>query len=133
LPEQVNRNTSRLLQSGHERLTYQPGEVIVREGDVADKFYLITNGEVEVLQSRHGDEVVARLSSGQYFGEIGLLHGGRRAATVRAAVDEDTVVEVVAINRDLFIALLTESNMTRNEIILIMRQRLVELGNADQI
>jgi CRP-like cAMP-binding protein len=75
--------------------------------------------------------VVARLSSGQYFGEIGLLHAGRRMATVRAAVDEDTVVEVVAISRDLFSALLTESNMTRNEIVLIMRQRLMELGNAD--
>jgi ABC-type lipoprotein export system ATPase subunit/CRP-like cAMP-binding protein len=131
LPEQVNRNTSRLLQSGHERLTFQPGEVIIREGDVADKFYLITNGEVEVLQARHGNAVVARLSSGQYFGEIGLLHAGRRTATVRAAGDEDTIVEVVAISRDLFTALLTESNMTRNEIILIMRQRLLELGNAD--
>ncbi|MFN2271512.1 MAG: cyclic nucleotide-binding domain-containing protein [Anaerolineae bacterium] len=130
LPEQVNRNTSRLLQSGHERLTFQPGQVIIREGDVADKFYLITNGEVEVLQSRHGNAVVARLSSGQYFGEIGLLHAGRRTATVRAAADEDTVVEVVAISRDLFSALLTESNMTRNEIVLIMRQRLMELGNA---
>ena len=133
LPEQVNRNTSRLLQSGHERLTYQPGEVIVREGDAADKFYLITNGEVEVLQSGHGNEVLARLSSGQYFGEIGLLYGGRRTATVRAAADEDTVVQVVAISRDLFNALLTESNMTRNEILLIMRQRLMELENADRI
>jgi ABC-type lipoprotein export system ATPase subunit/CRP-like cAMP-binding protein len=124
LPEQANKNTMR-IRSGHERLTYQPGEIIFREGDVADRFYLLTSGEVEVLQSGHGEEVVARLGSGQSFGEIGLLRGGRRMATIRAATDSETGVEVVVIHCDLYRELMVESSMTNKQIALIMRERLM--------
>ena len=120
------------IQSRHERLTYQPGEIIVREGDVADKFYLITSGEAEIVQARHGDKVLSRLSSGQYFGEIGLLRGGRRTATVRAAVDREVGIEVVALHRDLFHKLMVESNMTKREIALIMQQRIAADGERDE-
>jgi ABC-type lipoprotein export system ATPase subunit/CRP-like cAMP-binding protein len=124
-PEQANEGTMR-IRSEHERIRYQPGEIIIREGDIADRFYLLTSGRVDVFQARHGDKVVARLSSGQYFGEIGLRRGGRHIATVRAAVDSQTGVEVVAIHRDLFNELLVESQMTRKEIALIMRQCLLD-------
>lgn len=128
LPEQIGAGTTQ-IRSDHERLTYQPGEIIIREGDVADKFYLITSGEVEVLQSRRGNQVVARLCSGQYFGEIGLLRSSRRTATVRAAADRETGVEVVAIRGDVFCRLVVESGMPLNEIVLIMRQRLMRDEN----
>lgn len=131
LPEQVDRGVTQ-IQAGHERLTYQPGEIIVREGDVADKFYLITSGEAEVVQARHGDKVLSRLSSGQYFGEIGLLRGGRRTATVRAASDREESIKVVALHRDLFHKLTVESNMTRREIALIIRQRLAADEDRDE-
>jgi len=122
-PEEANASTRR-IRSDHERTRYRPGEIIIREGDVADRFYLITGGEVEVFQARHGSEVVARLTGGQYFGEIGLLRGGRHTATVRAAVDGEAGVEVVTIGRDLFQELMVESRMTKQEIALIMSQRL---------
>ena len=124
LPEQID-NVNR-IQSSHERLTYKPGEIIIRAGDVSTRFYLITGGVVEVVQPRHGDRVVARLSSGQYFGEIGLLRDSRRNATVRAAIDSEMDVQVVAIHRDLFHRLMVESNMTKTEIAFIMRQRLAQ-------
>ena len=91
-----------------------------------DKFYLLTSGEVEVMQSGHGAEVVARLGTGQSFGDIGLLRGGRRVATIRAATDAVTEVEVVAIPRQLYRELRVGSRMTKKEIVLIMRQRLVD-------
>ncbi len=125
LPEQLNLGTM-AIRSGHERITYQPGEIITREGDVADRFYLVTSGEVEVIQARHGAEAVARIRAGQCFGEIGLLRGGRRIATARAAVGRETGVEVMAIHRDLFNELMLESHMTRNEIALIMHERLMD-------
>jgi ABC-type lipoprotein export system ATPase subunit/CRP-like cAMP-binding protein len=124
-PEQANKDTMR-MKLGHQRLVYQPGEIIFHEGDVGDRFYLLTSGEVEIMQSGHGAEVVARLGAGQSFGDIGLLRGGRRVATIRAATDADTGVAVVAIPRELYRELRVGSRMTKKEIVLIMRQRLVD-------
>jgi CRP-like cAMP-binding protein len=113
------------MQLGHERITYQPGEIIFHERDVADKFYFLASGEVEVLQSGYGDAPMARLSAGQSFGEIGLLRGARRMVTIRAAADGETGTEVLAIPRELYSELMVESGMTTEEIVLIMRQHLM--------
>lgn len=64
--------------------TAQSGEVIIRRGDKADAIYFIVAGEVEV--ELVGNENV-RLSDGDFFGEIAVLSGETRQATVRA-VDE---------------------------------------------
>jgi MFS family permease len=58
-----------------------PGGVIVREGEFADRFYAIASGEVEV--SRAGERVNS-LGAGDYFGEIALVRGSMRTATVMA-------------------------------------------------
>ena len=65
----------------------EPGEAIVTEGEVADAFYLILDGQVEVYKrstSSQEEVHVATLSEGSHFGETSLLHQGRRTATVRA-------------------------------------------------
>jgi hypothetical protein len=67
-----------------ETLQVPSGQVVVREGDVADRFYVIADGEVEVS---HGDVVVRRETAGDFFGEIGLLRNVPRTATVTAVVD----------------------------------------------
>ena len=61
----------------------------MREGSPPDKFCMITGGRVEVvLEQADGDEIiVATLERGQYFGEIELLRGGGRVATIRATDD----------------------------------------------
>lgn len=77
---------------------YEPGGVIVREGDRIDersKFYLIRRGTVEVLRQT---QKVAELGAGRYFGEVALLMDRPRNATVRA-VDR---VEVYAVDRATF-------------------------------
>jgi len=70
-------------------MRFGAGEIIIRAGDPGNRFYIITTGEVEVV--RHDadgrEERVARLGPGQYFGEIALLTGVRRTATIRATVD----------------------------------------------
>lgn len=114
------------LPPDYERLSYRPGELIVKKGDLADKFYLITKGAVEVLSPHDEDLPIARLSSGQYFGEMGLVRGGQRRNTVRAAVDLDIDVEVIAIGRETFHRLSTENNLIKDEIAVIIHQRLVE-------
>jgi hypothetical protein len=60
------------------------GRVVIREGDVGDRFYLIDRGELEV--STAGDPI-RRLGPGAGFGEIALLHDVRRTASVAATED----------------------------------------------
>jgi len=57
-----------------ELLRFNPGEVIVRQGEAADSFYLVRIGFVKVTQVRPGgDQVLTYIGPGGYFGEIGLL------------------------------------------------------------
>jgi ABC-type lipoprotein export system ATPase subunit len=105
---------------------YTPGEIIMRSGDPADSFYIITRGGVEVLiRGVQGHEiVVANLGEGQYFGEIELLGGGARIATIRAA--HDTGVEVACLGRETFLDMVGDSPTTRELLARVAQQRLAE-------
>jgi ABC-type lipoprotein export system ATPase subunit len=114
-----------------ERQSYEPGSSIVNQGDMADRFYIITRGEVEVvLNHPDGQEIVVdRLPAGQYFGEIGLLHGGTRTATVRAA--PETEVELATLDRESFVDLLNESEETRGVLDSMLKERLARDQERD--
>src|SRR5580700_1236338 len=87
------------LKESVELVRYAPGQVIARQGDAADSFYLVRIGFVKITEEYPGGELVlAYLSRGDYFGEIGLLGGGMRTATC-VALDH---VEVVKISGDDF-------------------------------
>ena len=114
---------------GSELLHYAPGETIIRQGDEADRFYVITHGECDILRELgDGRETLAgRLTNGEYFGEIGLLQGSPRTATVRAAADSE--VEVIAIDREAFGSLMAGSGLASDDIAGVMRKRLLELAS----
>jgi CRP-like cAMP-binding protein len=62
-------------------VTVPAGDVVFRQGDVGDRYYVIESGEADVV----GDgRVVASLGHGEGFGEIALLRRTRRTATVVA-------------------------------------------------
>jgi zinc transporter ZupT len=63
-----------------------PGEILFRAGDPGDALYIVAAGKVEVIDGGAEDaRVLADLEPGQAFGEMALLSGGARTATVRAA------------------------------------------------
>src|SRR3982074_2620903 len=77
------------LKQSEELQRFAPGEVIARQGDPANSFYLVRIGFVKISENYPGGEMVlAYLSRGDYFGEIGLLCGGGRTplCTAFAAV-----------------------------------------------
>ncbi|MGH3085696.1 MAG: cyclic nucleotide-binding domain-containing protein [Rubrobacteraceae bacterium] len=121
----MDSNSLGIASSKLERETFAPGEVIVKQGDPADKFYIITRGQVEVLRDQPNEEeiLVSRLGEGQYFGEIGLMHGGKRTATVRAAGG----VETMTLDRNTFGGLVDDSERSRAEFDRIARQRIGQL------
>jgi MFS family permease len=82
------------------RVEAATGDVVIREGESGDLFYVIESGEVEVTkEGRH----VATLGSGDYFGEIALLRDVPRTATVTAL--SDTVLQ--ALDRATFVPAVT--------------------------
>ena len=71
------------------------GEVVIRQGEPADNFYTIAAGAVEVSQVAEGGEsrVLRRMGATEFFGEIGLLSGVPRTATV-TVVEDGTLISL---------------------------------------
>ena len=115
-----------------ERRVYQPGEPIIRRDERVDYFFMIENGEVDiVLQGkRRDDALLARLDAGDYFGEIELVRGGKSIANVRAAAEGP--VELLALSRNDFNQMLDESPLTQDAISKIVQQRLQEHKTVDR-
>lgn len=72
-----------------KEVTHEAGHVIVESDHSAIGFHLITNGTVDAAV---GGEVVGKMGPGDYFGEMSLLDGKPRSATVTAATELKTIV-----------------------------------------
>ena len=81
---------------------YKAGDVIIREGDPGEDFFLLESGEAEVYKSEAGPTPVTQYKKGDYFGELALLDNKPRAASVVAKTD----VKVAVVGKDGFQRLL---------------------------
>ena len=95
------------------------GEVVLRQGDPADAFYVIQAGRARVEK---GDVKLATLGPGDFFGELGLLFGGVRMATVTA----DTAMELLVIDGESFRTLVSEGDLITAEIARLSRRRYMQ-------
>src|SRR5712692_2704835 len=109
-----------VLQEEH----YDFGDVIVRQGDPADSFYILTRGRARALKIKEdGEEIpLGTLKPGDSFGEAALAEGGVRAATVRCS----TAVDVLRINRNDFLQLVQQVPELKHYIEMIGRNRAVQ-------
>lgn len=117
LSESVLEDASGNLQT----VMYDAGDIIVRQGDHSDRFFIIVNGEVAVVHLKDdGREVhLATLGAGDMFGEMGILMETRRTADVRA----DTNVNLLALDWNGFKSLVDSSQQTANDFMRIVEQR----------
>lgn len=106
---------------------FPEGREMVKEGDEGVSFFLITEGTAQV---HRGQQQLATLKAGDYFGDIALLDGKRRSATVTAA----TPVHCALLTRWDFIAEVRSNPDMALELLEAMSHRLrsveEKLGNA---
>ncbi len=74
------------IRSIMEELKFKPGQVIIREGELGDLFYVITEGHAEVLirDANGSDVILHEAGPGDFFGELSMLTSEPRSARVRA-------------------------------------------------
>ena len=84
---------------------YKEGTPIVKQGDKGDKFYLLLDGEADVLID---GKCVNHLKSGSYFGELALIYDVARAATVQST----TPIKVASISGEMFRKVLEKCSST---------------------
>ncbi|MDX1429142.1 MAG: cyclic nucleotide-binding domain-containing protein [Rhodothermales bacterium] len=110
---------------------YQPGDIIVREGEETREMFVIQEGEVVVTKNVAGKELeLARLGRGSFFGEMSLLESMPRNATVKASVKTRLLVIkpgslLLTIRRDPTFAFEMLQHMSRR--IRDIDERLVEI------
>ena len=100
------------------RLTADAGEVIVRRGGPADKFFIVVDGEVEVIEDESRAGTI--LGPGHFFGETAIMLDRPRSASVRATKP----TTLLSLDRDTFRELVAQSLGTTGEFDKVIQARL---------
>jgi CRP-like cAMP-binding protein len=125
----LTRHQLEALAEGLAPKSFGRGEVLVKQGDEGDSFFVIEQGRVEVLLAPDEGGVeasVAVLGSRDFFGEMSLLAGDRRTATVKAIED----VRVVIIAKETFARIILEHPEVAAEMAAIYYRRTQELTDT---
>lgn len=102
------------------------GETIVRQGTPADKFFIVVDGEAEVVRDEDGaQQHVATLRAGQLYGEVAIMRDFPRSATVRAV----TETKLLALERDGFRDLVAQAMELTPDFDEVIRSRMQAPGN----
>ena len=115
-----------------EHLSVAPfviGEALTRQGSEAHWLYVITKGEVEVRVSVDGTQLskkVATLNAGNFFGEMGMMTGARRSATVVATAD----TECYRLDKEAFQNVIRRRPEIAEDISHVLANRRVDLEAA---
>jgi CRP-like cAMP-binding protein len=105
-----------------EDVDFDAGMVLCKEGDPAQEFFVIMEGEVEV--KRRGKKLATR-GSGEFFGEIALVEDIPRTATVTAK----TPLRFFVLTRHSFLRLLDEQPGVERKVLRALAKRLVSMSD----
>lgn len=102
---------------------FEPGELLVREGEEAAEFFLLAEGEADVVRGAGQEErVLNHLSGGDFFGEMAVLDGFPRSASVRAT----SPCQCLVLTRSDFLPLVATRPEVALAVIQAMSRRLRE-------
>lgn len=105
-----------------EQLEVAAGETVVRQGDPAERFFIVVSGRLEVRRREDGGEerVLNAMGPGQFFGEVAIMQDRPRTASV-VAVEPSTLL---ALDRSRFRDLVSQSLAMTSDFDAIVRERL---------
>ncbi len=116
----IDTKKLKLLAFTSERQRFEPGDLLVREGEVGTSAFIIIDGEADVLiETAHGPLCVSEVRRYGIVGDIAILCDVRRTATVRAR----TKVDALCITKDLFFSLVHEFPEMGIEIMRVLARR----------
>ncbi|MYE02515.1 MAG: cyclic nucleotide-binding domain-containing protein [Alphaproteobacteria bacterium] len=119
--QRIEASKLRLLAFTSERVRFEPGDLVVREGDIGDAAYIVLEGRAEVLvETPQGPLKVADLGRNDIIGEIAILIDVPRTATVRTV----EAMTALRISKELFFRLVEEFPQMAVEIMRELAQRL---------
>jgi CRP-like cAMP-binding protein len=122
--EGLSRDELKELAKASEDLEVSEGKVLCREGETAQEFFVIVDGEVDV--TRDGDRI-STLSDGDFFGEIALLEDIPRTATVTAK----TPLRFFVLTRQAFWSLIDRQPEVERKILRALAKRV--LAGSDDL
>lgn len=117
--EGLGRRQLKQIAEHADEISYRQSESIVEAGQPGGSFYVIVEGEVKVVK---GSKVLTRLGPGEFFGEISLLDGGPRTATVVA----ETPVVAIRVFKDSFEKVVAREPSVAAKILAVVARRLRE-------
>jgi serine phosphatase RsbU (regulator of sigma subunit) len=124
LPESELRRLAGSLQT----CSFSPGEVLFREGEIGDSFYIVRRGQIEIVKGLGGQDerLLAIRTPGEFVGEMSLLSDARkRTASVRAVSD----VELWRMSRAEFNDLLHRQPILAYQMVRVLGERLDSAHN----
>jgi CRP/FNR family cyclic AMP-dependent transcriptional regulator len=118
----VDPSKIKLLAFTSERLTFQAGDILCKQGEMGDAAYVIINGQADVVvDSPTGPLTVATMQKNDVVGEIAILINIPRTATIKAASELTTL----RITKDLFLRTISEFPEMAVEMMRVLAERLV--------
>ena len=117
--EGLSRRHLRQIAEHADEISFREREIIVQAGQPGGTFFVIVEGEVRVVR---GDRTIARAGPGEFFGEISLLDGGPRTASVIA----ETPVVAIRLFKASFEKVVREEPRVAGKILAVVARRLRE-------
>lgn len=124
----LSEDELRMVAEGLKYSPFAKGDVIMRQGDTAHWLYILVSGEAEVYLESPGQEKrrLTSLPEGSVFGEMGLMTGAPRAATVIAKTD----VECYRVDKTVFEEIMRDRPGIADEITQVLVSRRAALDDA---
>ncbi len=113
----LSKRDLEFLASRIDEVQLKPGQTLISEGQPTESFFILKSGSVQVTR---GGQQVARLGSGEFFGEIGMLDRGPASATVVT----DGPVEAMVLSHAQFRDAIKGNDTLAMQVIAAMAERL---------
>jgi len=113
----MSNDFSNLFGDNDEAVTLDAGQVLFQQGEPAESFYVVKSGELQILNGNHVFETVGK---GGILGEMALVDGGSRSATVRAVARS----ELIPVDERRFLFMVQQTPYFALRVMRVMSERL---------